>query len=142
MDRLEAVLRAAESPQDLVLLLRGGEDTSAKILRQAPLLAQRYSYAGVPARGISVFAAHGPDEELTVLDSKLRPYPKYRRLGAPRLAEFAILLPTFQPPHWTILLRANGPSGRSEQEVLADLLDTLGPVLDNPRYVPDRARRG
>lgn len=142
MDRLEDVVRAGESPEGLVLLLRGGDDTAGKILLQAALLALRYSYSGLPARGISVFAAHGSDEEFTILDSKLRTYAKYRRLSAPRLAEFAILLPTFQAPHWTILLRAKGPSGRSEEEILADLLDTLGPVLDNPRYVPDRARGG
>jgi hypothetical protein len=34
-DRLEDVVRAGESSDDLVLLLRRGEDTSAKLLRQA-----------------------------------------------------------------------------------------------------------
>lgn len=54
MDRIEDVLRAGESSDDVVLLLRGGEDTSAKLLRQAALLKTRYAYAGRPARGISL----------------------------------------------------------------------------------------
>jgi hypothetical protein len=43
VDRLEDVLRTGESSDDLVLL-RGGEDTSAKLLRQAALLEARYTY--------------------------------------------------------------------------------------------------
>ena len=57
MDRLEDVLRTGESSDDLVLLLRGGEDTSAKLLRQAALFETRYTYGGQRARGISIFAA-------------------------------------------------------------------------------------
>ena len=38
VDRLKDVLRAGESSDDLLLLLRGGEATSAKLLRQAALL--------------------------------------------------------------------------------------------------------
>jgi hypothetical protein len=57
------------------------------------------------------------------------------------LAEIAVLLPTFQAPHWTVLFRPPGGARRTEAELLNDLLDILGPVLDNPRYVPDRSRR-
>jgi hypothetical protein len=83
VDRLEDVLRAGESSDDLVLLLRGGEDTSAKLLRQAALFETRYTYGGQRARGISLFAASSAVDELAVLESKLRTYPKYRRVRSP-----------------------------------------------------------
>jgi hypothetical protein len=57
------------------------------------------------------------------------------------LAEIAVLLATFQSPHWTVLFQPPGGARRPEEELLNDLLDILGPVLDNPRYVPDRSRR-
>jgi hypothetical protein len=78
---------------------------------------------------------------LVVLESKLRTYPKYRRVSAAALAEIAVLLPTFQAPHWTVLFQPPGGARRPEEELLNDVLDILGPVLDNPRYVPERARR-
>ena len=141
VDRLEDVLRASESSDDLVLLLRGGEDTSTKLLRQAALFETRYTHGGQRARGISLFAASSAVDELAVLESKLRTYPKYRRVRGAEPAEIAVLLPTFQAPHWTLLFQLLGGARRPEEELLNDLLDILGPVLDNPRYVPDRSRR-
>ncbi len=128
MDRLEDVVRACEPSDGLVLLLRGGEDTTVKLLRQAGLLAQRYSYADLPARGLSVFAARGSDEEAVLLGSKLRTYRQYRRVSGPRLARLAVLLPTFQSPHWTILLQSPTLPARSERELVSELLDILGPA--------------
>ncbi|MDQ3486005.1 MAG: hypothetical protein M3445_11450 [Actinomycetota bacterium] len=101
MDRLEDVLRHGESAHDLILLLRGGEDTQTKLLRQAALLEARYTFEGVPARGISLFAARGDLEARTILGTKLRTYPKYRSVSGAALGELAPLLPTFQVPHWT-----------------------------------------
>ena len=141
MDRLEDVLRAGESSGELVLLLRGGEDTSAKLLRQVALFETRYTYGGQRARGISLFAASSAVDELAVLESKLRTYAKYRRVLGVELAEIAVLLPTFQAPHGTGLFQPPGGARRPEEGLLSDLLDILGPVLDNPRYVPDRSRR-
>jgi len=141
VDRLEDVLRVGESSDDLVLLLRGGEDTSAKLIRQAALFERRYTYGSQPARGISLFAANSASGVLAVLESKLRTYPKYRRVAGAELAQIAVLLPTFQAPHWTVLLQPPGGARRPEEELLSDLLDILGPVLENPRYVPDRSRR-
>jgi hypothetical protein len=141
VDRLEDVLRAGESFDDLVLLLRGGEDTSTKLLRQAALFETRYTYGGQRARGISLFAASSAVDELAVLESKLRTYPKYRRVRGAEPAEIAVLLPTFQAPHWTLVFQPPGGARRPEEELLSDLLDILGPVLNNPRYVPDRSRR-
>jgi hypothetical protein len=110
-------------------------------LRQAALFETRYTYGGQRARGISLFAASSAVDELAVLESKLRTYPKYRRVRGTELAKIAVLLPTFQAPHWTVLFRPPGGARRPEEELLNDLLDILGPVLDNPRYVPDRPRR-
>jgi hypothetical protein len=86
-------------------------------------------------------AASSAVDELTVLESKLRTYPKYRRVRGAELVGIAVLLPTFQAPHWTVLFRPPGATRRPEDELLSDLLDILGPALDNPRYVPDRSRR-
>lgn len=141
MDRLEEVIRRGESPENLVLLLRGGEDTAEKLLRQAANLEARFTYGGQLARGISLFAARDEKDELRVLEAKLRTYAKFRRVSGPRLLELAVLLPTFAAPHWTVLLRAAGSSSRSEQQIITAFIDILGPVMDNPKYTPDRKRR-
>lgn len=141
MDRLEDVVRGRESPSHLVLLLRGGVDTEMKLLRQAALLESRYTYAGLPARGMSLFAARDDLDRRTVLGTKLRTYPKYRQVSGAALCELVVLLPTFQAPHWTALFRPAGGVARAEAELLVDLLGTLGPVLDNPKYEPTRTRR-
>jgi hypothetical protein len=141
VDRLEDAVREGERVADLVLLLRGGEDTEAKLLRQAALLERRFNYAGRPVRGISLFAARGDLDARVVLGTKLRTYPKYRRVRGAALAELVVLLPTFRAPHWTALFHASGGPDRPEEALVADLLDILGPVLDNPKYVPDRSRR-
>lgn len=141
MDRLEDVVRAGESVDDLFLLLRGGADTDAKLLRQAARLESRYSFAGRPARGISLFAARGDLDARLVLGTKLRTYPKYRRVSGAALAEIALLLPTFQSPHWTLLFQPSDGADRAEEAIVADLLDNLGPVLDNPKYEPTRSKR-
>lgn len=126
---------------DLFLLLRGGADTDAKLLRQAARLESRYSFAGRPARGISLFAARGDLDARLVLGTKLRTYPKYRRVSGAALAEIALLLPTFQSPHWTLLFQPSDGADRAEEAIVADLLDNLGPVLDNPKYEPTRSKR-
>jgi hypothetical protein len=85
VDRLEDVLRAGESSDELVLLLRGGEDTRAKLLRQAALFEARYTYGGQRARGISLFAASSAVDELAVLESKLRTTRSTAGSPGPRL---------------------------------------------------------
>ncbi len=141
MDRLEDVLRHGELPDDLILLMRGGEDNEAKLLRQATSLEARFTFGGTPARGISLFAALGDLDARSILGTKLRTYPKYRRVQGSALADLAVLLPTFQSPHWTLLIRAPDGAERAEEGLIGDLLDILGPVLDNPKYEPTRSRR-
>jgi hypothetical protein len=104
-DRLEDVLRAGESSDDLVLLLRGGEDTSAKLLRQAALFETRYIYRGQRARGMSLFAASSAVDELAVARIEAPDLSEVPAGAGVELAEIAVLLPTFQAPHWTVDLR-------------------------------------
>ena len=59
-----------------------------------PGFETRYTYGRQRARGISLFAASSAVDELAVLESKLRTYPKYRRVRGAALAEIAVLLPT------------------------------------------------
>jgi hypothetical protein len=141
VDCLEDVVRRGESPSDLVLLLRGGVDAQEKLLRQASLLERRYTYGGVPARGISLFAASDDLDTRTVLGTKLRTYPKYRQVSGATLGELVVLLATFRAPHWTALFQPASGIARPEAELLVDLLGTLGPVLDNPVYEPTRTKR-
>lgn len=141
MERLEDAVRHGERVEDLVLLLRGGLDTRDKLLRQCAALERRYAYAGTPARGISMFASSDAEEERRVLGAKLPTYPKYRRVPAARLVEVVLLLPTFGPPHWTVLFRRPGESGDGERGVITQFLDVLGEPLDNPAYRPRDTRR-
>jgi hypothetical protein len=139
--RLEDELREGESVDGLVLLLRGDEDTDAKLLRQAARLAAAYTYRGVAARGVSLFAAASEDDDVVnaVLQAKLRTYATYRRIAGEPLARLAAaveLLPTFRDPHWTALLPQVG-----EELALATFLDILGPVRDNPVYEKSRRSR-
>lgn len=141
MERLEDVVRRRESPTDLVLLLRGGVDTQDKLLRQASLLERRYTYRGEPARGISLFAASDDRGTRTILGTKLRTYPKYRQVSGAALGELVVLLATFHAPHWTALFQPPTGAARSEDDLLNEVLGTLGPVLDNPEYQPTRTTR-
>lgn len=139
MERLEEVLRTGKPWGSIAVMLRGGVDSAAKIVRQASMLQARYSFRGGPALGISMFAAEGDLETWAVLGGKLRTYPKCRRVPADRLCDRFLMLPTFQIPHWTILL--DGALGDlADGTSVLELLDILGPVLDNPKYEPTRAR--
>lgn len=135
--RLEESIRAGESPGDLILLLRGGTDTREKLARHADRMVGRYTYRGEPARGISLFAARGDLDARVVLEARMSTYRAYYRVDAERLSALGTLLPTFEAPHWTLLFPAAG----DDSGLLDELLAILGPVLDNPRYVPPEARR-
>jgi hypothetical protein len=142
MRRIEDTLRSGEHLEELIVLLRGGPDTGEKITRHADRLAQRFTYQGNPARGISLWAARGDLGARAVLAARLSNYRKYYRVSGPVLAALGVLLPTFESPHWTVLLQApEGTRPRPPDELVSDLLATLGPALDNPRYVPSHGRR-
>ncbi len=41
-------------------------------------------------------------------------------MNGPHVAELALLLPTFQSPHWTVLFESPSGSVRSEEELLQE----------------------
>lgn len=142
MPRIEDSVRTGESPDDLILLLRGGPDTREKILRHADRTAGRYSYQGKPARGVSLWAARGDLDARAVLAARLSTYRQYYRVTGTALSSVGLLLATFEAPHWTFLFEPpTGASPRPEAEIVDDLLDILGPVLDNPKYEPRHGHR-
>ncbi len=97
----------------------------------------RYTYKGEPAREISLFAARGDLDALAVLEARMSTYRAYYRVDAVRLSALGTLLPTVSAPHWALLFPAAG----DDSGLLDELLAILGPVLDNPKYVPPEARR-
>ena len=142
MRRIEDSIRTGESSDDLILLLRGGPDTREKIIRHADRTAARYTFDGRPARGISVWAAQGDLDTRTVLAERMSTYRKYYRVTAEAATAIAVLLPTFEAPHWTLMFESpEGTERREEAEMIDALLDILGPVLDNPKYEPRHGNR-
>lgn len=103
----------------------------------ADRMVGRYTYKGEPARGISLFAARGDLGARAVLEARMSNYRVYYRVDAARLSALGTPLPTFDAPHWTLLFPAAG----EDSGLLDELLAILGPVLDNPKYVPPEARR-
>jgi hypothetical protein len=125
VDRLEDVLRAAESSDDLVLLLRGGEDTRAKLLRQAALFeALRATRTAINVRA-GCHSSRRAARSTSWPCSNRSSGRTRSTAGVPgaALAEIAVLLPTFQAPHWTVMFRPPGGVRQPEEELLNDLLD-------------------
>lgn len=134
-DALEGALRPDELAEDLVLLLRAGdEDDDVDLLkRQALRLHRRYTYAGDDCWGISVFAAT-EENEPWVLATKMDVRRRYYRIRSTDLPDLR-LLPTFKAPHWTVLF--NGPDGPEYQT----FIDALGEIRDNPYWKRRPGRR-
>lgn len=124
-----------------MLLLRGGPDTRDKIRRHADRLSDLFVYDGVPARGVSLFAARGDLDAWTVLGSQLRTYPKYFRIPATAVLDRFVLLPTFARPHWTLLLTSPGTSAVPEIQLIDELVAIMGEALANPKWEKTQARR-
>lgn len=139
--KLEEVVRARESTDDLVLLLRGGPDTKGKILRHADRLEDLFTYQDGLARGISLFAAQGDLDAWSLLGSQLQSYQKYFRIPASAVTGRFVLLPTFANPHWTLLLRTPDGSEVPENELIDELVAIMGEALDNPRWAKTQRRR-
>ena len=134
-DALEDALRPDEDRDDLVLLLRAGDekDNVDVLKRQALRLHRRYTYAGEDCWGISVFAA-SDESEPWVLATKMDVRRRYYRIRSSDLASFR-LLPTFKAPHWTVLF--SGPDGPDYQA----FMDALGEIRDNPYWKRRPGRR-
>lgn len=121
--------------------MRGGEDTKETLLHRARLMERRFSYADQSARGLSLFAASGDLDTRTILGTKFKRFKTYRSVDAAELTAFALLLPTFTAPHWSLMFLAPDGSEVDEDAFFGELLAILRPVLDNPKYEPNRTTR-
>ena len=119
------------------MVVRGGPDSVAKLAAHASRTARAFTLDGVPALGISVFAAFddiGPACLDGILAGKLSTYRVVHLITAGELQEAGFLLwPTFGRPHMTLLLKS------VDQVDL--LLDLLGPGRPNPHYGETTGRR-
>lgn len=126
------LLRGERVPQGATIVVRGGSDTRDKLRRHAERTARAWSLDGRPLYGISVFAVLDMP-----LDDLLRQrLANFRAIYLPTVARLAghgfELLPTGQPPHFTVRLRhADGPE-------LDRLLAALGDLRSNPQYAKER----
>jgi hypothetical protein len=133
--RLEDVLRGTESPDDLVFLLRAGDqdDNLDRLQHQAARLSRRYTLGGVDCYGVSAFAAT-EESEAWVLATKMDVRRRYYRITSADVAGLR-LVPTFTAPHWTVLF--SGPDGPEYKA----FLDALGDLRDNPYWKRTAGRR-
>jgi hypothetical protein len=127
-----ALLRDEQAPADATIVVRGGNDTRAKLRHHAERTARAWSLDGQPMLGISVFA---------VLDMPLgellrQRFANFRSIYLLTVAglggyEFE-LLATGQRPHFTIRLR------QASDDELDRLLAALGDARPNPEYAVSR----
>ena len=134
---LGRVLRRETIPPGSTLLIRGGPDSIDKLRSHARRMSRAFTFEGVPALGISVFAALddiGAASVDGVLAGKLSTYRVVHLVEAGSLlSEGFRLLPTFARPHMTLLL----PS----LDDLEALVKLLGPARANPHYGETTGRR-
>jgi len=137
LPELRATLRAEPVPPTATVIVRGGPDSIAKLSAHAARTARAYVLDGVPALGISVFAALddiGAASLDGILAGRLSTYRVIHlgTIGDLQEAGFT-LLPTFGRPHMTLLLKS--------VDQLESLLDLLGPARPNPHYGETTGRR-
>lgn len=120
-----------------MVVVRGGPDSVAKLAAHAARTARAYALDGVPALGISVFAALddiGAASLDGILAGKLSTYRVVHLVTAGDLqATGFTLLPTFGRPHMTLLLKS--------VDQVEQLLDVLGAARPNPHYGETTPRR-
>lgn len=73
--------------------------------------------------------------------TKFKRFKTYRSVDAAELTAFALLLPTFTAPHWSLMFLAPDGSEVDEDAFFGELLAILRPVLDNPKYEPNQTTR-
>lgn len=111
------------------VVVRGGPDTARKIAAHAQRTARAFNLDGRPALGVSAFAVLedvGPASLAGILQrtSTCRTVYVVAMVTLER-AGFTVL-PTFQRPHVTVMLRSLDDAG--------ELPTVLGPGELNPRY--------
>jgi hypothetical protein len=133
-DRIEQrpLLRDEHPPAEATIVVRGGNDTRAKLRRHVERTARAWSLDGRPLLGISVFAVLDmPLEEL--LRQRFANFRSIHLLTVAGLGGCGFeLLATGQRPHFTIRLR------QASDDELDRLLAALGDVRPNPEYAMSR----
>lgn len=126
------LLRPEPSPDDLLLVVRGGATSlsDAHVARQVGDCWEKYGFFGV-----SVFGAF--DDDLTVLNRhvralRVRPVVRVARCGVLREAGFEVM-PTFSNRyHFSVVLPDATP------ETFATLRRCFGDALPNPGHEPEK----
>lgn len=131
-------VRDESAPDDIVVVVRGGPTTLAKLTDHARRTREAFVLDGQPLWGVSVFCALddiGPSS----LDGLLQRFASFRTVHLPRAARFREagleLLPSFSRPHFTVRVTSDGP------EELGRLLDALGTAERNPYHGRRPGRR-
>lgn len=137
LPELRAVVRQEAAPDPATLVVRGGLDSIAKLQAHAGRTARAFALDGVPALGLSVFAALddiGSGSLDGILTGKLSTYQVIHLVTAGEIMDVGFtLLPTFARPHFTLLL--------TKPSEVDQLLDLLGPPRKNPHYGEMHRRR-
>jgi hypothetical protein len=124
---IEPHVRGEEPPDDAVLVLRGGPLTAAKLLEHALREQRRFSYRGLPMPSVSVDATVGGWTVDTILERRLWTRTSYAATTVARLRQAGyVLLPTFDVPHYDLLLPA------ASEAAASTLLSVFGPAERNP----------
>ncbi|TDH55897.1 hypothetical protein E2F47_09270 [Mycobacterium eburneum] len=118
-------------------LLRGGPDSIAKLRRHAERTRRAFLLDGIPALGISMFAAldrAGEDSQGGILSTKLATYRFVHIVPARTIVSAGFwIVPTFSRPHVTVIIK-------SIDDIPA-LFDALGPPQLNDKYGETRRRK-
>lgn len=137
-DELRSHIRHAVPPDDTTIVVRGGPDTADKLARHAVRTNRAYQLDGRPFWGVSVFLALDESGEVSLdglLSGRMR---TYRIVHTPKLEQVQAagfeVLPTFRPPHFTLVLPDAAPM------TFERLLSALGPGVPNPYHVRGRRR--
>jgi hypothetical protein len=127
-DDLRAFVRDELPPGDAAVVIRGGPDTPSLLRSHARRVNRLFVLDGADVYGISVFVASsdiGVASERQILRGKLSTYESiYRTTVGELIAAGFGLLPTFQAPHYTVLV--------ADLDTVDELAAALGPMLTNP----------
>jgi hypothetical protein len=132
LEPIEGHLRSGELlDPDAQLVVRGWPLTVHGLLRNADATQRRYSLAGEPLVAISAeVTVAGWDVDRMLAGPRLRTRRSYAVALVGRVLEAPFdLLPTFQAPHYSVVLRSY-TEGEAER-----LVAVFGAVRANPYYV-------
>lgn len=124
---IEPHVRDEDAPDDAVLVLRGGPLTAEKLLEHALREQRRFSYRGLPMPSVSVDATIAGWTVDAILEQRMWTRTSYATATVARLRRAGyVLLPTFEVPHYDLLLPAATKAGAGT------LLSVFGPAERNP----------